>query len=197
LPHTNFERRHCRPAGRADPLGHWCYLRVVDRSADIPADAVRYIERTRALYATQVPYRWVENDPEKDPPPWVPIRRPLVQSRIALIASGGIYRFDQEPFHFQNDTSHREIPIDTDPSELRISHFGYDSRDAREDPGCVLPLRALRQLAAAGVIGAVIDPALTFMGGIYSARRARDELAPRLRDIVLRQQADLAYLVPA
>jgi hypothetical protein len=165
--------------------------------AAIPADAVRYIERTRALYATQVPYRWVENDPETDPPPWAPLRRSLSESRIALIASGGVYRSDQEPFHFQNDTSHREIPIDTDPSELRISHFGYDSRDAREDAGCVFPLRALRRLAGEGVIAGVVDPALTFMGGIYSARRARDVLAPRLRDIVLRQQADLAYLVPA
>jgi len=167
------------------------------KRAAIPANAVRYIERTRALYATQVPYRWVENDPDAEPPPWATFRGSLSQSRIALIASGGVYRFDQEPFHFQNDTSHREIPIDTDPSELRISHFGYDSRDAREDPGCVFPLRAMRQLAAEGVIGGVADPALTFMGGIYSARRARDVLAPRLRDIVLRQKADLAYLVPA
>ncbi len=166
-------------------------------SAAIPPDVVRYIERTRALYATQAPYRWVENDPETDPPPWAPLRRPLAQSRVALIASGGIYRSDQEPFHFQNDTSHREIPLDTDASALRISHFGYDSRDAQEDPGCVFPVRALRRLAAERVIGGVVDPALTFMGGIYSARRTRDELAPRLRDIVLRQKADLAYLVPA
>jgi D-proline reductase (dithiol) PrdB len=165
--------------------------------AAIPAEVVRYIDRTRALYAAQAPYRWVVNDPAADPPPWVPLRRPLAQSRIALIASGGIYRSDQEPFHFQNDTSHREIPTDTEASALRISHFGYDPRDAWEDPGCVFPLRALRHLAAAGVIGSLADPALTFMGGIYSARRTRDELAPRLRDIVLRQKADLAYLVPA
>jgi len=35
------------------------------------------------------------------------------------------------------------------------------------------------------------------MGGIYSARRVREELAPRFRDFVLREEADLAFLVPA
>jgi D-proline reductase (dithiol) PrdB len=174
-----------------------CYRHGMSDAAEVPSDVVRYIDRTRALYATQTPYRWVVNDAETSPPPWAPIQRVLAQSRIALIASGGIYREDQEPFHFQNDTSHREIPIDTDVRDLRIAHFGYDTRDAQQDPGCVFPLVALRQLAADGVIGGVVDPPLTFMGGIYSARRVRDELAPQLRDVVLRQRVDLAYLVPA
>ena len=78
-----------------------------------------------------------------------------------------------------------------------MSHFGYDTRDASRDPGCVLPLRALRELAAEGVIGSLVDPALSFMGGIYSARRVSEELATRFRDFVLREEVDLAYLVPA
>ena len=162
-----------------------------------PPDAVAYMERTRRLYARQAPYRWVEHDPERQPPPWTPIERELASTRVALIASGGVYRDDQEPFHFRNDTSHREIPVDTPDARLRVSHFGYDVTDATRDPGCVLPLRSLNDLVAEGVVGALAGPALTFMGGIYSARRVREELAPRFRDIVLRQKADLAYLVPA
>jgi D-proline reductase (dithiol) PrdB len=121
----------------------------------------------------------------------------LEELRIALIGSGGIHRDDQEPFHFHNDTTHREIPIETPTARLRVSHFGYDVRDAARDAGCVFPLRALRELAAEGEVGDVVSPALSFMGGIYSARRVREELAPRFRDFVLRQEADLAYLVPA
>ena len=162
-----------------------------------PTRAVSYIERTRRLYSSQAPYRWVECDSEREPPPWTPIERPLASLRVALIASGGIHRDDQEPFHFRNDTSHREIPFDTPPTRLRVAHFGYDVRDAARDPGCVFPVRALRELAGEGVIGGTAGPALSFMGGIYSARRVREELAPRLRDLVLRQEADLAYLVPA
>lgn len=162
-----------------------------------PADAVRYIERTRQLYATQAPYRWVVHDPEREPPRWAPLRKPLASLRVALVASGGVHRSDQPPFHFRDDVSIREIPLATDPAALRVAHFGYDVRDARRDPGCVFPLRALRELVRKGVVGSLVDPALSFMGGIYSARRVREELAPRVRDFVLRERADLAYLVPA
>lgn len=171
--------RHAKPAPRA------------------PVDCVPYIERTRSLYASQPPYRWVVNDRQSDPPPWTPIEVDLADARVALIASGGVYRADQTPFHFRNDISHREIAVDTANDALRVAHFGYDVRDAGRDPGCVFPLAALRALAAEGHIASVADPALSFMGGIYSARLVRDQLAPRLRDLVLRQRADLAYLVPA
>ena len=161
-----------------------------------PSDSVRYIDRTRRLYASQSPYQWVVHDPEREPPPWTPIEGSLAEKRVALIASGGVHLARQEPFHFRNDTSHREIPMDAEPRDLRVSHFGYDTSDAQRDPACVLPLRSLRELASDGEIGGVVDPALSFMGGIYSARRVREELAPRLRDIVLGEQADLALLVP-
>ena len=162
-----------------------------------PADAVPYIERTRALYATQRPYRWVVNDAASDPPPWAPLEKPLALTRVALISSGGVHRSVDEPFHFRNDTSHREIPLAIRADELAVSHFGYDFRDAARDPSCVLPVAALKALAVEGFVASVVDPALSFMGGIYSARQVREELAPRLRDFVLRQKADLAYLVPA
>lgn len=169
----------------------------VPASQPMPPDAVAYIERTRALYASQSPYRWVRSDPQSDPLPWTPITKPLAASRVALLASGGVHLASQSPFHFRNDLSHREIPADAPNDALRIAHFGYDVRDARRDPGCVFPLAALRSLAAEGVIARIAGPALSFMGGIYSARLVRDDLAPRLRDFVLRQRADLAYLVPA
>ncbi len=162
-----------------------------------PPEAVAYIERTRRLYSSQPPYRWVRHDGASDPAPWAPITKPLAASRVALIASGGVHLASQPPFHFRNDVSHREIPANTENADLRVAHFGYDVRDAQRDPGCVFPLAALRALAAERVIGAVADPALSFMGGIYSARLVRDDLAPRLRDFVVRQRADLAYLVPA
>jgi hypothetical protein len=132
-----------------------------------------------------------------DPPPWTPISKPLSALRISLIGSGGVHLDDQEPFHFRNDTSIREVPLEAPAARLRVSHFGYDTSDVKRDAGCVLPLQAVGELDREGVLGAVADPALSFMGGIYSARRVRDELAPALLDLVLRQKADLAYLVPA
>jgi D-proline reductase (dithiol) PrdB len=162
-----------------------------------PENTVSYMERTRELYSSQPAYRWASFDPKHEPPPWTPIAKPLSSLRVALIASGGVHHKEQEPFHFRNDTSQREIPLASDTSDLRVSHFGYDIKDAQIDPGCVLPLRALRELEVEGVIGSLVDPALSFMGGIYSTRLVREEVAPRFLDFVLRQKADLAYLVPA
>ena len=161
-----------------------------------PRDCVGYIERTRRLYASQPPYQWAIHDPEIEPPPWVPIDGPLEEKRVALISSGGAHLAEQEPFHFRNDLTHREIPLDAVPGELRIAHFGYDTSDAKRDPACVLPLRALRELASTGEISSAVDPALSFMGGIYSQRLVREEVAPRFRDFVLREQASLVLLVP-
>ena len=169
---------------------------VAGEGMERPGDVVPYIDRTRKLYATQKPYRWVHHDPEREPPPFSPIEKPLSEMRVALIGSAGVYCADQEPFHFRNDCSQREIPADSDASQLRVAHFGYDVSAARRDPACVFPVRALRELASDGVVGALVDPALSFMGGIYSARRVREQVAPRFRDFVLRQQADLAFLVP-
>ena len=169
---------------------------VVIESNPPPGDSVPYIERTRRLYASQPPYQWAVHDREHDPPPWTPIEGPLTSMRIALIGSGGVHLAEQKPFHFRNDLSTREIPFETASDDLEVAHFGYDTSDAKRDPACVLPLRALRELSAAGEIGDVVEPALSFMGGIYSARLVREDLAPRLRDFVLGEQADLALLVP-
>jgi D-proline reductase (dithiol) PrdB len=46
------------------------------------------------------------------------------------------------------------------------------------------------------VIGELSEHAYTFMGGIYSARRVREELAPQLTERLLADQVDAALLVP-
>ena len=54
----------------------------------------------------------------------------------------------------------------------------------------------MRELEAEGVIGEFADPAYSAMGGIYSARRVREELAPRLIERLTQQRVDVLYLVP-
>lgn len=156
---------------------------------------VDYIARTRALYDElgYAPYRWVVHD---DEPPWTPLRTRLADCRVALLGSGGVYARGQIAFHFADDTSFRVIPSDIDLADLRVTHFAYDLTDARRDIGCVFPLAALRSLTAARVIGGLTPRAYGFMGGVYSARRIRHELAPALAEELARDRADLALLVP-
>ena len=157
---------------------------------------VDYIERTREQYGAlgYPPYKWVHNE---DVPPFEPVSTPLAESRIGLIASGGIYRAGQIAFHYRDDISYRIIPRDCEMSSLRATHFAYDVTDARSDPNVVFPLETLRAEARDGGIGEVAPNAYTFMGGIYSVRKVRDVLAPALAERMEEDAVDAALLVPA
>ena len=159
-------------------------------------EPVDYIERTRATYDAlgYRAYRWVKND---DQPAWAPLTKPLSECRVGMTASGGIYRVGQVAFHFQDDTSHRSIPSDTPTDALRATHFAYDLTDARQDPNVVFPIDTLRNLRDNNTIGAIADEYQTFMGGIYSGRRVREELAPAIVAEWVRLEVDVALLVPA
>lgn len=158
-------------------------------------EPVDYIARTRDQYAAlgYPPYRWVQNP---DPPPFTPLAKPLSECRIGLVASGGIYVRGQVAFHFKDDVSFRVIPRDVDYRDLRVTHFAYDLTDARVDPNVVFPLQTLLDLARHARIGEVGPHAYTFMGGIYSARRVRDVLAPAIADRLENDEVDAAILVP-
>lgn len=157
--------------------------------------AVDYIQTIYERYdkLAYPAYRWVKNE---DPPPWHPLSKPLSQCRLGLVASGGIYVAGQVAFHWKDDLSFRKIPTDVNTSELRTSHFAYDQTDARSDINVVFPIDTLRGLVREGIIGELADHMFAFMGGIYSARRVRDELAPKLTEALLAQRVDALLLVP-
>jgi D-proline reductase (dithiol) PrdB len=80
--------------------------------------------------------------------------------------------------------------------DLRATHFAYDLTAVRQDPNVVFPLGTLRTLVCDGIVGELAEHAYTFMGGIYSARRVREQLAPELTKRLLAEQVDAALLVP-
>jgi len=156
---------------------------------------VDYIERTAAQYAAlgYPSYQWVHND---DLPPWAPVGKPLSESTVGLIATGGIYVAGQVAFHYRDDVSFRIIDTATPTEELRATHFAYDLTDARSDPNVVFPLDTLRELRDEGLVGGLSERAYACMGGIYSARKVRDKLAPALAERIVADACDLALLVP-
>jgi D-proline reductase (dithiol) PrdB len=158
-------------------------------------EPIDYIARTRAQYDAlgHASYRWVES---KEPSAWAPLRRPLSESRLALVASGGVYRAGQIAFHHRDDTSLRAIESDVELSDLRTSHFAYDQNAARSDPNVVFPIEPLRRCVMSGRLGGLGRYAYTCMGGIYSARRVREELAPEIARRVREDEVDLVLLVP-
>ena len=156
---------------------------------------VNYIDRTRDQYAAlgYGEYRWAHED---DPPALVPLTKPLAESRLGLIGSGGIYAVGQTAFTFRDDATYRAIPSGIDSSQLRATHFAYDLADARADINCVFPIDTLRGLVEAGAVGALAPSLYACMGGIYSQRRVREELGPQLVARCLLDGVDVVLLVP-
>ena len=156
---------------------------------------VEYMSLISRLYSSlgYPAYHWAIN---QDPPPWRPLNKPLSECRLGLLASGGVYVTGQVAFHYKDDVSFRAIPKDVKTEDLRATHFAYDLRAARRDPNVVFPIDTLRCLVQEGFIGELADHAYTFMGGIYSARRVKEELAPRLTERLLAEKVDAALLVP-
>lgn len=157
--------------------------------------SVDYMQAIRARYESlgYTPYRWVEAD---SAPPWQPLRQPLARARLGLLSTCGAYALGQVAYHYKDDTSIRALPVNIEPQDLRFSHITENYLlDAKRDPNCILPLAQLRGLRQEGVIGALAEQVFSCMGGVYSQRRVRDEVAPALLDAFRAQNVDCALLV--
>ena len=156
---------------------------------------VDYIPRITAQYSGlgYGEYQWLES---QNAPAWTPLTKPLSDSKVGLICTGGIYAAGQTAFHLKDDTTYRAISTDVDVEDLRATHFAYDLTDARKDINVVFPVEQLRTMVDEGVIDSIAPDAYTLMGGIYSTRRVREELIPALVDRVLADEVDVVLLVP-
>jgi D-proline reductase (dithiol) PrdB len=149
--------------------------------------------RERYEHLGYTPYRWVEAD---DAPRWAKLAKPLSEARVGLLSTSGAYALGQVAYHYKDDTSIRAIPSNTAVENIRFSHITENYLvSPKRDPDCILPLKALHELAAKGQIGSVADTVFSCMGGVYSQRRVREETAPALHEALLRQQIDCALLV--
>ena len=127
--------------------------------------------------------------------PWTPLRKPLSQSSVVLISTGGVHLASDHPFHLNGDPTFRVIPKDAQPTDLGISHQAYDRTDALRDINLVFPIERLRELEAEHVIGRLGDEHYGFglMGSAKRLMPAIKEVARRIREAGV----DLALLVPA
>lgn len=142
-------------------------------------------------------YRWRRIDPV----PWAPVRKPLAESRLALISSAGFIAPGQEPFDASvrgGDPSFREIPRDVEASRLINTHRSesFDHEAVEADPNLAFPLDRLRELVDRGRLGELNRRHLSFMGSLTAVGRFVRETAPAAVERLVADQVDLALLVP-
>jgi D-proline reductase (dithiol) PrdB len=161
---------------------------------------IPYRQRIRDYYEAlgyDAPYRWAHYAGA----PFAPLKKPLAQSRIALVTTAAPYqpgKGDQGPGAPYNGAAKFYRVYSGDSAvdhDLRISHIGYDrTHTSAEDSNTWFPLPALRRLATKGRIG---DVAPRFHGAPTnrSHRATLDRDCPELLAWVREDQADAVILV--
>ena len=152
---------------------------------------VPYIEQVRRMYPDLPPYQWAVNERA----PLTPVRKPLRECRVALVSSAGVYLPGQPAFRTDaKDVSFREIPADADVAALLVGH--PSTAATVTDLNTVFPLDRLRELARAGMIGALASPALSFVGRVLARGRLKRDMVPWLVERLRALDVDAAFFVP-
>ncbi len=142
-------------------------------------------------------YQWRKIDPV----PWTPLKKPLSQSKLALVSSAGFVLPNQAHFDESikgGDPSFREIPSGVEVKTLVETHRSesFDHTGLQKDPNVGFPIDRVRELAASGRIGSINHRHLSFMGSITAPGRLIHTTAPPAARLLLEDQVDVALLVP-
>ncbi len=142
-------------------------------------------------------YQWRKMDPV----PWTPLKKPLSQSKMALVSSAGFVLPDQPHFDGSikgGDPSFREIPSAVEVKTLLETHRSesFDHTGIQKDPNVGFPIDRVRELAVSGRIGAVNHRHLSCMGSITAPGRLIHKTAPPAVRLLVEDQVDAALLVP-
>lgn len=133
--------------------------------------------------------------------PWAPLEKPLAESRLGIVSSAGLSAPGQEPFNTKakgGDPSFREIAVDIEVAELLENHRSqsWDHRGVELDKNLGFPIARGRELVASGRVGSLADRHLSVMGSITAPGRFVRDTLPRIGDIFVQQEVDVALLVP-
>jgi len=121
---------------------------------------------------------------------------PLAEATIAIVTTAGLARADDRPFS-PGALEYRLIPGEIDPADLRMSHLSvnFDRSAWQQDHNVAFPLDRLRELAAAGEIGAVAPHHYSFMGAQPQPARL-EQTGEEVGRLLREAGVDAAFLTP-
>ena len=137
--------------------------------------------------------------------PWTPVSKPLSESKVALLSTAGLSMEGDAPFDMDGerarptwgDPSWRRIRSDATSATVRANHLHIDTGYVERDLNVALPLDRLRELVAAGEVGAVAESHYSIMGFQGNDSSALvEQSAPAIADAMKSEEVDLALLAP-
>jgi D-proline reductase (dithiol) PrdB len=137
--------------------------------------------------------------PRRDTPALHRLTKPLSQTRLTLVSSGGFVTPGGEPFQTgkRGDPSFRQIPRDQDLAKLEIHHPHYDHEGVKRDLNILFPIPLCQQLVAEGRLGELATTHYSFMGYVPLTRQLEKEFAPRVARRMKQEDVDAALFTPA
>jgi hypothetical protein len=155
---------------------------------------VSYIDKSREYYLAQDygnPYKWAYH---RDTP-FEPLRKPLAESRVALITTASLQPNDPDP---DPSTLPRDVfsaPSDPPPASLYTVNRSWDKEATHtNDLDSFFPIHRLQEAAAAGRIGSV-SPRFYGLPTEYSQRKTNEVDAPEVLRLCREDGVDAALLV--
>lgn len=147
----------------------------------------------------------IPDEPTHGPIPWAPVTKPLSESKLALLTTAGISMKGDTPFDMDGerarptwgDPSWRRLRADATSASIEANHLHIDTGYIERDLGVALPLARLRELVAAGEVGAMADTHYSMMG--FQGRDSstlENQSAPEIAAAMKSEEVDLALLAP-
>ena len=139
---------------------------------------------------------------EHDNSPWTPMRKPLSESRVALVTSAGLHLRGDKPFITDlkggGDSSYRVLPRCTPAADIIQSHvsIGFDHTSIYRDINVTYPIDRLEELREQGVIGSLADNYYSFMGALRDPSPVVNETGPEVARRMLDEGVEVVFLTP-
>ncbi len=104
--------------------------------------------------------------------PWTPMSKPLRETTIALVTSGGISMKSDLPFDMERemreplwgDRSFRMIPRATTEKDIDVNHLHINTTYIKQDINVILPLARMTEFEQEKIIGRLAATAYSFYG---------------------------------
>ena len=132
--------------------------------------------------------------------PWTPLGKPVAQSSLAVVTTGGLYRpgvdlpFDGDAL--EGDWGFRALPREVDLTGLAIAHPHFAHEAAEADMNTIFPLKRLGELEAAGLIGRLAPTHYSTMGYVTRAADLAAETAPTIAERMKAEGVEVALVIP-
>jgi D-proline reductase (dithiol) PrdB len=141
-------------------------------------------------------YPW----PEFTSSPWTPVVRPLAESRIAVVTTGGLCRQGIDaPFDGDNpegDWSFRALPRSVAAETIAVTHPHFPHEVAEADLNTIFPLSLLAEIETKGLIGELAPTHYSTMGYVTRAAELAEESAPAIASLMKAERVDVALVIP-